>query len=170
MSTTADIQAANDAMRDAIETRYVQAAEAACCEGGQLSCEQSEPAETIPPDWILRGEQELKQRELPPVRLVGDSLISNETSPAEQLLEQARKTVAQRRQTYGPPTDHFRKTVGMINAAFSEVLKRPLTEGDWAIIMMIDKIARDQGPTPTDDTPIDMAGYAACLAECRHTA
>ena len=159
MSTTAELQAANEQLRSAVEGRHVQAAEAACCED-----------ETIPPDWILRGEQELKQRELPPVYLIGDSLLKDETSPAEQLLDKARQTVAQRRQTYGPPTEHFRKTVGMINAAFSEVLKRPLTEGDWAIIMMLDKIARDQGPTPTDDTPIDMAGYAACLAECRHTA
>jgi|OM-RGC.v1.023313952 hypothetical protein len=159
MSTTAELQAANEQLRSAVEGRHVQAAEAACCE-----------ETTIPPDWILRGEQELKQRELPPVYLIGDSLLKDETSPAEQLLDKAMQTVAQRRQTYGPPTEHFRKTVGMINAAFSEVLKRPLTEGDWAIIMMLDKIARDQGPTPTDDTPIDMAGYAACLAECRHTA
>ena len=159
MSTTAELQAANEQLRSAVEGRHVQAAEAACC-GEQ----------TIPPDWILRGEQELKQRELPPVYLIGDSLLKDETSPAEQLLDKAMQTVAQRRHTYGPPTEHFKKTVGMINAAFSEVLKRPLTEGDWAIIMMIDKIARDQGPTPTDDTPIDMAGYAACLAECRHTA
>lgn len=159
MSTTAELQAANNQLRSAVEGRHVQAAEAACCE-----------EKPIPHDWILQGERELNERELPPVRFVGDSLISDETSPAEQLLERARQTVAQRRQTYGPPTDHFRKTVGMINAAFSEVLKRPLTEGDWAIIMMLDKIARDQGPTPTDDTPIDMAGYAACLAECRHTA
>ena len=159
MSTTAELQAANDQLRSAVEGRHVQAAEAACC-----------AEQTIPPDWILRGEQELKQRELPPVYLIGDSLLKDETSPAEQLLDKARQTVAQGRQTYGPPTEHFKKTVGMINAAFSEVLKRPLTEGDWAIIMMLDKIARDQGPTPTDDTPIDMAGYAACLAECRHTA
>ena len=159
MSTTAELQAANEQLRSAVEGRHVQAAEAACC-GEQ----------TIPPDWILRGEQELKQRELPPVYLIGDSLLKDETSPAEQLLDKAMKTVADRRRLYGPPAEHFKKTVGMINAAFSEVLKRPLTEGDWAIIMMIDKIARDQGPTPTDDTPIDMAGYAACLAECRHTA
>jgi hypothetical protein len=90
---------------------------------------------------------------------------SGET-PAEQLLEQARQTVRQRRTTYGPPTDHFEKTVGMINAAFAGVLNRPLTPADWAIIMTLDKIARHQGPARTADTPIDLAGYAACLAEC----
>lgn len=92
---------------------------------------------------------------------------SGET-PAEQLLEQARQTVRQRRGTYGPPTDHFEKTVGMINAAFAGVLNRPLTPSDWAIIMTLDKIARHQGPAKTADTPIDVAGYAACLAECEH--
>ena len=168
MSTTAELQAANEQLRSAVEGRHVQAAEAACCASGQQW--QYTEDETIPPDWILRGEQELKQQELAPVYLIGDSLLKGETSPAEQLLDKAIKTVADRRRLYGPPAEHFKKTVGMINAAFSEVLKRPLTEGDWAIIMMIDKIARDQGPTPTDDTPIDMAGYAACLAECRHTA
>ena len=92
---------------------------------------------------------------------------SGET-PAEQLLEQASRTVRQRRSTYGPPTDHFEKTVGMINAAFAGVLNRPLTPSDWAIIMTLDKIARHQGPARTADTPIDVAGYAACLAECEH--
>lgn len=92
---------------------------------------------------------------------------SGET-PAEQLLEQARQTVRQRRGTYGPPTQHFEKTVGMINAAFAGVLNRPLTPSDWAIIMTLDKIARHQGPAKTADTPIDVAGYAACLAECEH--
>lgn len=86
--------------------------------------------------------------------------------PAEQLLEEARHTVRQRRSNYGPPTDHFEKTVGMINAAFAGVLRRPLTPSDWAIIMTLDKIARHQGPAKTADTPIDLAGYAACLAEC----
>ena len=109
MSTTAELQAANEQLRSAVEGRHVQAAEAACCE-----------EQTIPPDWILRGEQELKQRELPPVYLIGDSLLKDETSPAEQLLDKARQTVAQRRQTYGPPTDHFKKTVGMINAALGK--------------------------------------------------
>jgi hypothetical protein len=31
--------------------------------------------------------------------------------------------------------------------------------------MILDKIARHMGPCKTLDTPIDLAGYAACLAE-----
>jgi len=32
--------------------------------------------------------------------------------------------------------------------------------------MILDKLARHQGTAKTADTPIDLAGYAACLAEC----
>jgi hypothetical protein len=53
----------------------------------------------------------------------------------------------------------------MVNAAFAEVLKRPLTEADWATIMILDKIARFRGPGSTIDGPVDIAGYAACLYE-----
>jgi hypothetical protein len=53
----------------------------------------------------------------------------------------------------------------MVNAAFADVLKRPLTEADWATIMILDKIARFRGPGATIDGPVDIAGYAACLYE-----
>ena len=132
-----------------------------------LDCGPTETTTTegIPSDWILRGDRELRQEKAP--RLKGDGIMAEDKrSPAERLLCIAQETVAQRRQTYGPPCDHFRRTVGMINAAFSEVLRRPLSESDWAIIMTLDKIARHQGPNKTEDTPIDLAGYAACLAEC----
>jgi len=124
---------------------------------------------TLPSDWILRGQRELEERRAAThVRLTGDSLLDKPT-PAEQLLLDAIDTVRDRRTKYGSPRDHFKKTVGMINAAFADVLRRPLTEADWALIMTLDKIARDLGPCPTPDTPIDLAGYGACLAECRHT-
>lgn len=86
--------------------------------------------------------------------------------PAEQLLQQAIDVIRDRRPKYGGPRDHFRRTVGMINAAFADILRQPLTTSDWAVIMVLDKVARHRGPTPTPDTPIDLAGYAACLHEC----
>lgn len=88
-----------------------------------------------------------------------------ETLPAEQLLLDALAVIRDRRPKYGGPLQHFKRTVGMINAAFSDVLKRPLTEADWAIFMTLDKVARYCGPTKTTDGPVDLAGYAACLAE-----
>jgi hypothetical protein len=32
--------------------------------------------------------------------------------------------------------------------------------------MLLDKVARHMGTARTADTPVDLAGYAACLAEC----
>ena len=53
-----------------------------------------------------------------------------------------------------------------MNAIFSGKLKEPLTESDWAMIMILDKLARHQGTAKSADTPVDLAGYAACLHEC----
>lgn len=89
----------------------------------------------------------------------------NETTPAARLLEEASKTIQQRRATYGPPAEHFAKTVAAVNAIFSAKLREHLTVGDWAQIMILDKLARHQGSARSADTPIDLAGYAACLAE-----
>jgi hypothetical protein len=120
---------------------------------------------TLPSDWILRGQRELEERRTAtPVRLTGDSLLDKPT-PAEQLLLDAIDVIRDRRSKYGSPRDHFKKTVGMINAAFADVLKRPLTPADWAVIMTLDKVARYMGPSKTADGPVDLAGYAACLFE-----
>ena len=84
---------------------------------------------------------------------------------AEGLLETAGQTIRDRRQTYGPPAEHFAKTVAAVNAIFSHKLSEPLTVSDWAQIMILDKLARHQGAAKSADTPVDLAGYAACLAE-----
>lgn len=86
-------------------------------------------------------------------------------TPAQNLLDQAGRVIAQRRSTYGPPAEHFAKTVAAVNAIFVDKLSEPLTVADWAQIMIIDKLARNQGTAKSADTPIDLAGYAACLAE-----
>lgn len=86
---------------------------------------------------------------------------------AVQLLDTARAAVIDRHATYGPPMQHFGRTVGMVNSLFADVLRRPLTVADWARIMLLDKLARDLGPKPHADNAVDLAGYAACLAECQ---
>lgn len=88
------------------------------------------------------------------------------TNAAEHLLRTAIHTVGARRATYGPPKQHFARTVAAINAIFSHKLREPLTESDWAMVMILDKLARHHGPSKSADTPVDLAGYAACLAEC----
>lgn len=74
----------------------------------------------------------------------------------------------QRGDKYGPPPVHFARTVGMINAAFAHLLKRPLTTAEWGQIMILDKIARHQ-TVPQPDNLHDIAGYAACVHECEQS-
>jgi hypothetical protein len=146
---------------------YVPAAES-CCDGGKCHAKPSEePPQDIPVDWILQGQREMDAHR-DDVRWTGDSILAEkaDVTPAEKLLMDALDVVRDRRPKYGGPRHHFRRTVGMINAAFADVLNRPLTESDWAIFMTFDKVARFLGPNKTADGPIDLAGYAACLAEC----
>lgn len=90
---------------------------------------------------------------------------AEQLTPAQNLLDQAGRVISQRRTTYGPPGEHFAKTVAAVNAIFGHKLREPLTVADWAMIMILDKCARHQGAAKSSDTPIDLAGYAACLAE-----
>lgn len=96
-------------------------------------------------------------------RLNGDGVIGAPLadSASEQLLLSALEAVRDRRAKYGPPTSHFTITANLVNAAFGTTF----TAADWAVIMVLDKVARHMGPTKTPDTPVDVAGYAACLAE-----
>lgn len=129
--------------------------------------DSDEPA--IPSDWILRGEQELKAEREPdctPVMPLGFGVMGNgegDGTPAERLLLDALDAVRDRRGKYGPPVNHFSITVRLVNAAFGT----SFTESDWATIMVLDKIARSRGPMDCRDNDVDLAGYAACRAECR---
>jgi hypothetical protein len=155
--TTVDLKETNSQLRAAVENRMAgrgsmptpdQLFGGGCCDGGKVKAQSSANAYAE--------------------RLSGDSLLDDQgdISPAERLLLDAIDVVRDRRPKYGGPRHHFRRTIGMINAAFADVLKRPLTESDWAIFMTFDKVARFLGPNKTADGPIDLAGYAACLAEC----
>ena len=94
------------------------------------------------------------------------AIMQTAETPAEKMLVEALDVVRSRRETYGPPREHFARTVQMLNGLLADKLKEPLTEADWAQIMIIDKLARHRGPAKSADTPIDLAGYASCLAEC----
>jgi hypothetical protein len=156
-----------------------------------MSCE-------YPVDHILRGERELRHytgdemapsdamilteddaadvaEETGKAAQIGDGRVFPEPETAGppvavRLLEQATAAVKDRHAVYGPPTAHFARTVGMVNSLFADVLRRPLTTADWARIMILDKLARDLGPRPHPDNAVDLAGYAACLAECQASA
>lgn len=83
-----------------------------------------------------------------------------------KLLEEVARIVRERGDSYGRPGDHFGRTVGAINALFAHKIREPFTAADWAMFMVIDKIAREQH-APKRDNACDMAGYAACLGEIR---
>jgi hypothetical protein len=159
-ATIAELEEKNAELREAVEGRLAQT---------EPAPDESEQEGTIPADWILRGERELKrERDEPPVfRLRGDSLLQadGDDPPAARMLEEAAAAVRQRRQTYGPPGDHFKITVALINATFGTSFKPE----DWATIMQLDKIARSRGPRQTSDNDIDVAGYAACRHEVMQT-
>lgn len=183
---------ANRNLRSAVEARLA----GGCCDGGKCHAPQAidergpmidvdehiaeddertpeADMEAVPADWILQGQRELEAAS-DDIRWTGDSILAKPAeglreeadNPAEQLLLDALDVIRDRRPKYGGPRHHFKRTIGMINAAFADVLRRPLTESDWAIFMTFDKVARFLGPNKTADGPIDLAGYAACLAEC----
>jgi hypothetical protein len=82
---------------------------------------------------------------------------------AEQTLQWAIEAVRDRHTKYGPPVEHFGRTASLVNAAFGTTF----TPADWALVMVLDKVSRLRGPTPTTDGGIDIAGYASCYEECR---
>ena len=169
MSAIADLEEQNAALRNAVETRL-----AGNDDDAVEPTSIDDPGEAaIPVDWILQGERELHDEQ---PRQTGDGVMNapaarlyqepEAQNAAERLLLDALAVIRDRRPLYGGPREHFRRTVGMINAAFRDVLNRPLTMSDWALIMTLDKVARFLGPTKTSDQITDLAGYAACLAEC----
>jgi len=150
---------ANDSIRVAVAEMEQARGEPSCCAGGRMPVAKPEPD-----DYILRAERELKGQQTS--RPLGAGVMACDQSPAESLLERAIETIVDRRGSYGPPKEHFDRTVAAINAIFSHKLVSPLTAAEWAQIMILDKLARHQGTARSSDTPIDIAGYAACLAEC----
>ncbi len=88
------------------------------------------------------------------------------TPPRAEMLREAADIVEERGRSYGPPARHFARTVGAINAVLGHKLAAPLTPADWACMMILDKLAREQH-TSKRDNALDVAGYAACLHECR---
>lgn len=146
-----DIEAQNKIIRDIVEARNAR-------KYGQPSSPQpidDEPLEKIDEETSITTATPLPEPE--------DGI---ELFPAEKLLSDSLAAVRDRRASYGHPKDHFARTVGMINAAFADKLRVPLEPSDWPLIMILDKIARHTGEgRKKPDTPVDLAGYAATLAE-----
>lgn len=89
-------------------------------------------------------------------------MSEHQDPPRARMLRETADITSERGRSYGPPAEHFARTIGMINALYGTSFKPE----DWAKFMLIDKLARDY-EKPRDDNPRDMAGYAACLFEVR---
>jgi hypothetical protein len=153
---TATLEAANQALRTAVRERldntpkddpkvvgYTHSPTVSCCEGTRMKG-----------DSLLRDQ--------------GGNYSQWEPAFAEQpaavkTLHDAIAAVRDRHGKYGPPSEHFARTAALVNAAFGTTF----SAADWALVMVLDKIARQLGPQATNDAAIDIAGYAACHEECR---
>jgi hypothetical protein len=142
--TTTTLQQANDVLRSAVRSRLdATPADDPKMVGYKLDQGDPEPGETYA-QW--------------------EPTAFNDSTPAERTLHEAIAAVRDRHGKYGPPTEHFGRTASLVNAAFGT----SFTAADWALVMVLDKIARQLGTgQATDDAAIDICGYAACHQECR---
>lgn len=85
------------------------------------------------------------------------------SSPRARMLEEVVAITKERGFYYGPPREHFARTIGMINALYGTTFE----PADWAKFMILDKLARDS-ERAKDDNARDIAGYAGCLFEVRN--
>ena len=66
-----------------------------------------------------------------------------------------------REQDYGSPESNFLKIADLWSAYYGE----PFSANDVAMMMALLKIARISTGTATEDSFVDLAGYAACGCE-----
>lgn len=79
-----------------------------------------------------------------------------------ETLDKAKACVCGHRENeYGSPEDNF-KTIAALWSMYKDV---EFTATDVAMMMALLKIARIKTGTATDDSFVDLAGYAACGAE-----
>ena len=83
-----------------------------------------------------------------------------------EILDKAKQCVCgQREKEYGSPEDNF-LTIAKLWSAYKNV---DFSAIDVAMMMALLKIARIRTGTATEDSFVDLAGYAACGAEIAST-
>ena len=84
-----------------------------------------------------------------------------------EILQKAEAIVTGERQTnYGTPEDNFKRIAGLWNAYMGHDI---FDASDVAMMMALLKIARIKTGTSTEDSFVDLAGYAACGGEIATT-
>ena len=82
-----------------------------------------------------------------------------------EILDTAKTCVCgQREQDYGSPEDNFQEIADL----WASYLDENITAIDVAMMMALLKIARIKTGTATEDSFVDLAGYAACGGEIAH--
>lgn len=104
------------------------------------------------------------------VSLGKDESGSSKCAPAQQSVKTVRAQVlaqatdavcGNREQDYGTPENNF----SMIAELWSVYLGKDVSAQDVAMMMVLLKTARIKSGTATEDSFVDIAGYAACGAE-----
>lgn len=81
----------------------------------------------------------------------------------EDILDKAKECVCGQRVTdYGKPEDNFARIANLWNAYLGSDI---VDSKDVAIMMALLKIARIKSGNGSDDSFVDLAGYAACAGE-----
>ncbi len=91
-------------------------------------------------------------------------IVSGATFEADLQRISVEETTKDRQKRYGPPREHFQRTVTMLNALGFRRLqddKMPaqLQVDDWPVIMIIDKLSRAHHDRDFEDNFHDIAGY-----------
>jgi len=82
-----------------------------------------------------------------------------------EILEKANKIVnGEREQQYGKAENNF-QTIADLWTAYCGCFDDPFMPTDVAMMMALLKIARIKSCTATEDSFVDLAGYAACGGE-----
>jgi hypothetical protein len=95
--------------------------------------------------------------------------MTEQNKPERQrILEEAIKCVTRdRNASYGSPEDNFNHIADLWNAQLKSRLGEfKFTALDVAVMFCLMKIARIRTSPDKDDNYIDLAGYAACAADC----
>lgn len=91
-----------------------------------------------------------------------------EGTDREKILKKAITCVCgHREQDYGSPENNFQIIANLWNAYINDdrLDGIKLTSKDVAMMMALLKVARARSDKPTEDTFVDLAGYAACGGE-----
>lgn len=89
------------------------------------------------------------------------------TTTRERILDEAKRCVTHDRNIdYDSPEKNFERIADLWNVYLGDKLTEPILSHDTAVMAILIKVARIMSSPGKEDHWIDVAGYAACGAEC----